>query len=50
MIKTHSQIHLTGKYSQHRSIIEASLAKWFSVRLGTKWLWFRIYKFENKGA
>ena len=28
------------KYSQHSSIIQATLAKWLSVRLWTKWLWF----------
>ena len=33
MIKTYSQMHGTDKYSQHSSIILASLAKWLSVRL-----------------
>ena len=35
-------MHRTDKYSQNSSIIQASLAKWLSVRLRTKWLWGRI--------
>ena len=42
MIKTYNQMHRTDKYSQLSSIIQASLAKWLSVRLRTKWLWVRI--------
>ena len=37
-----SQMHRTEKYSQHSSIIKASLAKLLSVCLRTKWLWVRI--------
>ena len=35
-------MHRTDKYSQNSSIIQASLAKWLSVRLRTKWLRGRI--------
>ena len=43
MIRTYSQMHRTDKYSQHSSIIKkASLAKWWSVRLRTKWLWVLV--------
>ena len=42
MIRTYSQIHRTGKYSQDSLNHLASLAKWLSVRLRTKWLWVRI--------
>ena len=35
-------MHHTDKYSEHGSIIRASLAKWLSVRLRTKWFWVRV--------
>ena len=37
-------MHRTDKYSQRSSKLNhlASLAKWLSVRLRTKWLWVRI--------
>ena len=38
IIKTCSQIHRTDRYLQYSSIIQASLAKWLSVRLRIKWL------------
>ena len=41
-IRTYIQMHRTNKYSQHSSIIVASLAKWLSVCLWTKWLWVQI--------
>ena len=40
MIITYRQIYRTDKYSQYNNL--SSLAKWSSVRLGTKWLWVRI--------
>ena len=40
-IITYSQMHHTDKYSQQLNHL-ASLAKWPSVRLWTKWLWIRI--------
>ena len=50
MIITYSQMHRTNKYSQHSPIIFASLAKWLSVRLGTKWLWVRIALLSHKSS
>ena len=41
-IRTYIQMHRTNKYSQHSSIIVASLAKWLSVCLWFKWLWVQI--------
>ena len=41
MIITYSQMYGTDKYSQQLNHL-ASLAKWLSVRLRTKWLWVRI--------
>ena len=38
MLRTYSQIQHTDKYSQQLNHM-ASLAKWLSVRLQTKWLW-----------
>ena len=38
MIRTYSQMHRTDKYSQNL----ASLGKWLSVRLRTKWLWVPV--------
>ena len=49
MRRTHSQMHHTDKYSQHSSIICASLTKWLSVCLRTKWLWVRIPLQSFKG-
>ena len=39
-IRTHS--HLVRKYTLNHLAKLASLAKWLSVRLRTKWLWVRI--------
>ena len=39
-IWTYCQMHRPDKCSQHSSIIQVTLAKWLSVRLWTKWLWF----------
>ena len=41
MTRTYSQMHRTDKYSEHSSIM-ASLAKWLSVCLRTKWFWVRV--------
>ena len=35
-------MHRTDKYSEHNSIVTASLAKWLSVRLRTKWFSVRV--------
>ena len=42
MIRAYSQMHRTDRYSQHSSIIKASLVKWLSVCLQTRWLWVRF--------
>ena len=39
-IRTHH--HLVRKRTLNHVTIQASLAKWLSVRLRTKWLWVRI--------
>ena len=39
----YSQMHRTDKYSEHSSINHlASLAKWLSDRLRTKWFWVQV--------
>ena len=47
MIITYSQMQRTDKYSQRSSIILVNLAKWFRVRLRTKWLRLRIPLLSN---
>ena len=43
MIRTYTQMNCTDKYSQHSQLnYLASLAKWFSVPLRTRWLWVRV--------
>ena len=42
MIRTYSQMHRTDKVLTTQLNHLASLAKWLSVRLRTKWLWVRV--------
>ena len=42
MTRRFSQMHRTDKYSEQSSIILASLAKWLSDCLQTKWFWVQV--------